>query len=157
MRAWGRKTCESIKCTPYYGLLEAMGKEVNWWFNFPLECDKPCWAKLLFWRGILASQAHSWGLLCFPPCPRISYKRGSMLRMRMSYTTRSKSKNGRPFWAAKEVHHVTFEAFVEVCYQLRSLVVDLSTFIGSLPYLFIGPFHGFIPFSISNLHPPRRQ
>jgi hypothetical protein len=30
MRAWGRKTFESIKCAPYYGLLEAMGKKENW-------------------------------------------------------------------------------------------------------------------------------
>jgi hypothetical protein len=30
MRAWGRKMCKSIKFAPYYGLLEAMGKEANW-------------------------------------------------------------------------------------------------------------------------------
>lgn len=69
----------------------------------------------------------------------------------------NKSKNGRPFWVAMEVHHVTLEALIEVCYQLGSLVVILSTFIGLLPYLSIGPFHGFIPFSISNLHPPSKQ
>jgi hypothetical protein len=69
----------------------------------------------------------------------------------------SKSKNGRPFWATKEVHHVTLEALIEVDYHLGSLVVDLFAFIGLLPHLSIGPFHNFIPFSISNLHPPSRQ
>jgi hypothetical protein len=27
MKTWGKKMCESIKCTPYYGLLKALGRK----------------------------------------------------------------------------------------------------------------------------------
>ncbi len=69
----------------------------------------------------------------------------------------SKSKNGRPFRAAKEIHLVILQALIEVYYQLRSLVMDLSTFIGLFRFLSFNSFHTFIPIFVSYFHAPNKQ
>ncbi len=66
------------------------------------------------------------------------------------------SKNGRPFWAAKEIYPMTLQALIEVCFQLRSLVVNLSTSIGSFTFLSLSSFLTFIPIFVSNFHAPSR-
>ncbi len=69
----------------------------------------------------------------------------------------NKSKNGRPFRAAKEIHLVTFQALIEICFQSRSLVVDLSTSTGLLKFLSFSYFLAFIPIFVSNFHAPSKQ
>jgi hypothetical protein len=60
----------------------------------------------------------------------------------------NKSKNGRPFRVAKEIHLVTLQTLIKVCFQLRSLVVDLSTSIGLFIFLSFGSCHGLGYFGI---------
>ncbi len=57
----------------------------------------------------------------------------------------SKSKNGRPFWVGKEVHHVTLQALIKVYYQSRSLVVDLFTSTKNFRFLSFSFLFAFIP------------
>lgn len=62
-------------------------------------------------------------------------------------------KIGRPFWVAKEVHHVTFQAFnIEVCLKSGSLVVNLSTSIGLFFVLSKIPFGAIVSNSNSKWH-----
>jgi hypothetical protein len=53
---------------------------------YPLEYYRPCWVGLLYSWGILTSWVHSWTLLHSPLCLMTYYKRGSMFRMRTSFT-----------------------------------------------------------------------
>ncbi len=52
----------------------------------------------------------------------------------------SKSKNGKPFRAAKEIHHVTLQALIEVCSQSKSLVADLSALLQNVGAIHESPF-----------------
>jgi hypothetical protein len=69
----------------------------------------------------------------------------------------NKSKNGKPFWVAKEIHLMILQALKEICSQSKSLVVDLFTFIGSFRFLSFGSFLAFFPIFFSNFHAPSRQ
>ncbi len=70
----------------------------------------------------------------------------------------SKFKNGRPFQAAKEIHHVTLQALIDVYFQSRSLVVDLSTSTSLLKLLSFNSFlANFIPIFLFNFHAPSKQ
>jgi hypothetical protein len=68
----------------------------------------------------------------------------------------SKSKNGRPFQAAKEIHFVIIQALIKVYFQSRSLVVDLSTSTSSLKFLSFDSFFAFIPIFVFNFHVPSK-
>jgi hypothetical protein len=69
----------------------------------------------------------------------------------------SKSKNGKPFRAAKDIHLVIIQALIKVYFQLKSLVVDLSASTCSFRFLSFSSFLAFIPIFVSNLHAPSRQ
>jgi hypothetical protein len=68
-----------------------------------------------------------------------------------------KSKNGRPFQVAKEIHPMTLQASIKVCFQSRSLVMDLFASTRSLKFLSDNSFIVFIPIFVSNFHAPSKQ
>ncbi len=61
----------------------------------------------------------------------------------------SKSKNGRPFWMAKKIHPVIFQALIKTYFQLISLIMDLFASIGLLKFLSCNSFLAFIPIFVS--------
>jgi hypothetical protein len=57
---------------------------------------------------------------------------------------------GKPFWAIKKVHPLTFQALIEVCFKASSFVVNLSTSIRlHLPsFILKYPCSLFLPFLV---------
>lgn len=64
----------------------------------------------------------------------------------------SKSKNGRPFQAAKEIHPMTLQALIKVYFQSRSLVVALFTSTCLFKFLSFSSFFVFIPIFVFDFH-----
>jgi hypothetical protein len=69
----------------------------------------------------------------------------------------SKSKNGRPFQAAKEIHPMILQALIKVYFQSRSLVVALSASTCLFKFLSFSSFFAFIPIFVFDFHALSRQ
>ncbi len=58
---------------------------------------------------------------------------------------------------AREVHPMTFQTLIEICFQSRPFIVDLFASTCLFPHLSIVPFNGDIPSFIFNWHSPCKK